>query len=1081
MVTGKLENGFSYIILPNDNPPGRFEAHLEVMSGSVNELERQQGMAHLLEHVAYMGSPKRQLISGTGSRSNAYTDFHHTVFFAACPAETPDQFWKRPMLPMALDALLDVMTTRIDEDRLEKERAAVLSEASMVNKMDYRVECQILSTLHGENRIAQRFPIGKEALIKSWQKEDLELYHSLHYRPDNVVLYVVGDVDAPFAVDQIRKKFGALQPKLDAPRVFAESGEFPAVSMRDVHRHFPPVVHRWSCSEADVRPFVPPALVQPAPSPPTGPGDVSAALQSATKLFQHELLQSFSFHLFAKRPIEPVTSVAAFKRELMRRMVLTTLQIRLNVQQRSQPLFTFAAFNQLNWPREGCAVCSLDITTDTKNWQEAVRLAVREIRRLGLFGLTAGELARYKQATLVEAAQHAAEAGQKANEDVLNELMEAEACGHTFMRPEDALRLTEAVLATLTLDEVNAQCVALCEHLSHLDPARGVQPAAIVACAPTMERSGAAFAVSEADLVAVLRGALLEELAPLADTPVPTTLLPADAVRDKLQREQPRFVPLEGKAQRDEAAAAPPAKAKRGLVGGLLDGVAQAITGAPPAAATPTPAATVGGSTGGVVQRRLSNGIRVNMKPLDAETQRVAVRLYAPGGRVAEDKARPGAVLVGARTMQEGGAFGSMTREQVELFCIDHHVTVEVGAAADAVVFDFDSVTTTPSQEAPPLGAATAAAASTEEVSGVEAVLQVLHVLLTDFLFERDAFERAVQAAHEEFDATVKSLETACQESVAAAITGADPRFLKPNHTALDALTLPQVEAAMRRLLRPENVEVSLAGDLSVAEMEALVLRYLGTVPAAPAAAAQGDPTTPLDTVRPAPGRQLSVFLPDSDERAMGYLAGPAPNRFGVGLPPLSPLSPQPQHPLHAHVALLVLQEIANRRLFWVVREERRLTYDASFQWVHSDGVGGGWFLVSVTASPATVQPAIRACQEALQSLQGAGITGDSLQAAKRTLLQKHRAEASSNRFWLELLAGTQVDRVAAKSLRAMMDFEAVLQGLTAQDLQALADALDFSDEHLTTCVGVAAPAAPSHQQRHQPSDVGAAATTAIA
>lgn len=51
------------------------------------------GMAHLLEHVAYMGSLKRQLISGTGSRTNAYTDFHHTVFFAACPTQTPDEFW----------------------------------------------------------------------------------------------------------------------------------------------------------------------------------------------------------------------------------------------------------------------------------------------------------------------------------------------------------------------------------------------------------------------------------------------------------------------------------------------------------------------------------------------------------------------------------------------------------------------------------------------------------------------------------------------------------------------------------------------------------------------------------------------------------------------------------------------------------------------------------------------------------------------------------------------------------------------------------------------------------------------------
>lgn len=55
---GKLENGFTYLILPNSNPPGRFEAHLEVLSGSANELERQQGMAHLIEHVAYMGSPK---------------------------------------------------------------------------------------------------------------------------------------------------------------------------------------------------------------------------------------------------------------------------------------------------------------------------------------------------------------------------------------------------------------------------------------------------------------------------------------------------------------------------------------------------------------------------------------------------------------------------------------------------------------------------------------------------------------------------------------------------------------------------------------------------------------------------------------------------------------------------------------------------------------------------------------------------------------------------------------------------------------------------------------------------------------
>jgi hypothetical protein len=351
LIEGKLDNGFTYVILPNAVPAGRFEAHLEVLSGSAHELERQQGMAHLLEHVAYMGSPKRQLISGTGSRTNAYTDFHHTVFFAACPTQTPDQFWKKPMLPMALDALLDVMTTSVDEERLEKERAAVLSEASMVNKMEYRVECQVLSALHSENRISARFPIGKENLIKTWRREDVQLYHHTHYRPDNVILFVVGDVDVPFTVETIKQKFGGLAPKIDARKLLKESGEFPELSMRAVSRHFPPVVHRWSCPESEAVALVPPALAAPSPLP----LDQQArdGLLPIPRIFKHELLQSFSFHLFAKRPIEPITNFGALRRDVMRRMALSALQIRFNVLQRQDPLFTFIDFNQLNWPREG--------------------------------------------------------------------------------------------------------------------------------------------------------------------------------------------------------------------------------------------------------------------------------------------------------------------------------------------------------------------------------------------------------------------------------------------------------------------------------------------------------------------------------------------------------------------------------------------------------------------------------------------------------------------------------------------------------------------------------------------------------
>ena len=37
---------------------------------SADELESQQGIAHLTEHVAYMGSSKRERLFGTGSQTN---------------------------------------------------------------------------------------------------------------------------------------------------------------------------------------------------------------------------------------------------------------------------------------------------------------------------------------------------------------------------------------------------------------------------------------------------------------------------------------------------------------------------------------------------------------------------------------------------------------------------------------------------------------------------------------------------------------------------------------------------------------------------------------------------------------------------------------------------------------------------------------------------------------------------------------------------------------------------------------------------------------------------------------------------
>lgn len=206
---GRLPNGLAYCILPNAAPAGRFECHLEVCAGSADELIAQQGMAHMCEHVSYMGSKKRERLFGTSSQTNAQTDFHHTVYWASCPKYRPSS--GLPMLPLALDALCDVMEAKFEPSRVEKERSAILSEAAMVNTIDYRVEVQLLSALHSENRLNKRFPIGLVDQIKSWTAEEVKAYHGAHYRPNNAHLYVIGDVDTDDAETLIDKIFGHLE------------------------------------------------------------------------------------------------------------------------------------------------------------------------------------------------------------------------------------------------------------------------------------------------------------------------------------------------------------------------------------------------------------------------------------------------------------------------------------------------------------------------------------------------------------------------------------------------------------------------------------------------------------------------------------------------------------------------------------------------------------------------------------------------------------------------------------------------------------------------------------------------------
>jgi len=222
-------------------------------------------------------------------------------------------------------------------------------------------------------------------------------------------LYIVGDVDVGQAEEMIRKYFGHLEPG------GGREGGKEALTLKLQSRHFPPVTHYFSGGRFDrfAEAALPAELkalghpmkkeeegaaavaAVPAAAVATAAGGLAAAPRSLTpRIFQHENIQAFSFHLFAKRPIEAVQTLADYRRSVMKRIAILALQIRLNVLARDDPPFTFIEFNQLDSAREACAVCNLDVLAEPEKWEKAVALAVREIRRLGMFGLSESELNR---------------------------------------------------------------------------------------------------------------------------------------------------------------------------------------------------------------------------------------------------------------------------------------------------------------------------------------------------------------------------------------------------------------------------------------------------------------------------------------------------------------------------------------------------------------------------------------------------------------------------------------------------------------------------------------------------------------
>ena len=231
---GQLANGLTYYIQKNGRPEKKVELRLVVKAGSILEDDDQLGLAHFTEHMAFNGSThfkKHQLVSYLqsigvkfGADLNAYTSFDETVYILPIPTD------KKGNVETGFQVLQDwAQGLALNGPDIDAERAIIIEELRRGKGAEDRMNKVLLPKLLNGSRYAERLPIGREELLKSFSHDALKRFYRDWYRPNLMAVMVVGDIEPAAAEKMLRAHFSGLRnPARARPRNYAQIGARPA-------------------------------------------------------------------------------------------------------------------------------------------------------------------------------------------------------------------------------------------------------------------------------------------------------------------------------------------------------------------------------------------------------------------------------------------------------------------------------------------------------------------------------------------------------------------------------------------------------------------------------------------------------------------------------------------------------------------------------------------------------------------------------------------------------------------------------------------------------------------------------------
>ena len=248
----RLANGLQVLLVPDDSKPTT-TVNVTYRVGSRMENYGETGMAHLLEHLMFKGSPKHPAVwaefTKRGLRANGSTWFDRTNYFASFSANEDNLRW---YLGWQADAMVNSYIARKD---LDSEMTVVRNEMEMGENSPDRVLLEkTLAAMYQWHNYGKS-TIGARADVENVDIPRLQAFYRQYYQPDNATLIVAGKFDAAKTLAWIAQDFGVIpKPKRGLPKLYtidpAQDGERSVTLRRNggvpllfAGYHVPPAAH----------------------------------------------------------------------------------------------------------------------------------------------------------------------------------------------------------------------------------------------------------------------------------------------------------------------------------------------------------------------------------------------------------------------------------------------------------------------------------------------------------------------------------------------------------------------------------------------------------------------------------------------------------------------------------------------------------------------------------------------------------------------------------------------------------------------------------------------------------------------